>query len=640
MRRSSERHVLTIFSGKVCAFQVYSNCMLSDTKEDEERYLTASEVGLYDSGDQQADTTAQLKALAVMARQRSLPVLLGPRVYLTNGETIFFSTSVKGAGRALTLIKSTATTEAGPVVAISMSATIENLSIDGNVSPDPHVWTESNYDCFTGSEGLLIDADEVAVRSVRVSNVRRAGFKVAFRRKKVTFEDCEAEKCRGNFGDGFIAMAARDVLYRNCRARDFTRIGFVADTYLDAAKAFCVAIRYEYCAAEDGHHGSILFGGTEYNAGWWGEQSHLVSYLECHARRVTHRGFTGTAGDYMAELNGPAEYGYARCTVTGADSGFVIVGLAGVPVKAILKNCFAEVHGSAAFHVADFEGDEIHLINCRSRLSGANQSRVSLRIGPGSTTIDQFTEIWATLDVDLRDDPSKYYGSVGHFNSCPGKLTVRDWETLDDNNNLLGTVYKFHWSSEESLDLTIERGFFRGVLTVCRNFNAVDVNFERICNIRVGRTAYIQRGAIMGSLVETPAFLLVKGTRKIFMEDVLVNLEEDGGCIYIYNIDSSYPKSKIIFSRSAFVKNFERDGFIVRMNGNQPFVSIENCNDITVNNCMFTNTGKLTANEIFYIDNPKESSVVIFADGNFKSHSIGSVSNKKEVLSQGFSNWD
>ena len=616
------------------------NYMLSDTDEDEKGYLAADEVGLYDSGNQRADTTAQLKALASMARQRSLPVRLGPRVYLTNGETIFFSTSVTGAGKALTQIRSTATTEAGPVIAVSKSATIENLSIDGNVSPDPQVWTQSNYDGFTGSEGLLIDADDVVVRQVRVSNVRRAGFKVAFRRKKVTFEDCEAERCRGNFGDGFIAMAARDVLYRNCHARDFTRIGFVADTYLDAPKAFCLAVRYEHCLAEDGHDGSILFGGTEYNAGWWSEQSHLVSYLECHVRRVTHRGFTSTAGDYLAELNSPAEYGYERCTVTDADSGFVIVGLGGVPVKALLENCTAEIHGSAAFHVADFGQDDIHLINCRSRLGGTNQSRVSLRIGPGSTTIDQFTEIWATLDVALRDDPSKYYGSVGHFNNSPGKLKVRDWNTFDDRRNILGTVYKFHWSSEKTLDLMIEGGLFRGVLTVCRKFNAVNVDFERICNIHVGQSANINGGTIFGTLNETPGFFLVNSTEKIVFEDILVNLEEDRGCIYFYNINSRSPYPKVFIHRSAFVKDYEKSGYIIRMNGDDPFLSFKDCNDIHVLDCVFSNTGKFTKNSIFNIDNPDRSSAMIVAKGNFKSHSLENISNRLESRIEGFSDWD
>lgn len=614
--------------------------MLLDTNEDEKAYLSADEVGLYDRGNQRADVTAQLKALASMARERSLPVRLGPRVYLTNGETIFFSTSVTGAGKALTLIRSTAIAEAGPVVAVSSSATIENLSIDGNVSADPQVWTRSNYDGFTGSEGLLIDADDVVVRQVCVRNVRRAGFKVAFGRKRVTFEDCEAERCRGNFGDGFIAMAAKDVLYRNCHARDFTRIGFVADTYLDSPKAFCLAVRYEHCVAEDGHDGSIIFGGAEYNAGWWSEQSHRVSYLECHVRRVTHRGFTSTAGDYLAELNSPAEYWYQRCTVTDADSGFVVVGLGGVPVKASLENCSAEVHGSAAFSVAGLEGDDVHLINCRSRLGGANQSRVSLRIGPGSTTVDQFAEIWATLDVDLRDDPSKYYGSIGHFNNSPGKLIVRDWNTFDDHQNTLGTVYKFHWSSEQTFDLMIERGLFRGVLTVCRNFNAVNVDFERICNIHVGQSARVQGGAINGSLHETPAFVLVKSTEKITIEDVLINLEEDRGYIYFYNVGSKSPYPKVLFNRSAFIKNYEKHGYIVRFNGDDNYLNLRGCNDIHVVDCMFSNTGKITNNSIFNVDSPDRNSAKIVARGNFKSHTIENICNKLELCVGGFSNWD
>lgn len=614
--------------------------MSSETGKDGQGFLTAAAVGLDDSGDQRVDVTGQLKALAAMARQRSFPVRLGARTYLTNGETIFFSTSVSGAGPASTVIRSTAAVEAGPVIAMSGPATIENLSIDGNVSPDPPRWTASNYDRYTGSEGLLVDADGVTVRKVGVRNVRRAGFKVAFRRKKVLFEDCTADRCRGNFGDGFIAMAAEGVVYRNCRARDFTRIGFVADTYLDAPRAFCSAIRYEHCVAEDGHDGSILFGGTEYNAGWWGEQSDDVSCLDCHARRVTHRGFTGTAGDNLVALRKPAEYRYAKCTVSDCDSGFVIVGLGGVPVKAILDECVAEVHGSVAFHIADAEGDDVQLVNCRSRLAGANPSRVSLRVGPGTATVDRFGETWVTLDAKLRDDPMKYYGSVGHFNNAPGRLTVRDWSTFDARGNELGTVYKFQWSAENSLDLRIEGGLVRGVLTVCRNFTAIDVDFERICNLRVGQRVVIRGGTIHGALKETPAFLVMKSTKEILVEDVMVNLDDDGGYLYFYNLTSDDPITKIHLKKSAFRKNYQRDGYVIRINGDLPFLQLDDCNNISVTDCVFTNTGTDTKNSIFHFDGPRGNAGSIVGKGNWKSHSLPNIASNMSGTLAGFGNWD
>lgn len=607
---------------------------------DEQGFLTPAAVGLEDDGDPRADVTGQLRALAALARQRSLPVRLGARTYLTNGETIYFATSVSGAGIASTVITSTAATEAGPVVAISGPATIENLSIVGNVSPDPGQWTASNYDRYTGSEGLLVDADEVTVRKVSVRNVRRAGFKVAFRRRKVLFEDCTAERCRGNFGDGFIAMAAEGVVYRNCRARDFTRIGFVADTYRDAPRAFCSAIRYEHCVAEDGHNGSILFGGTEYNAGWWGEESDDVSYLDCHARRVTHRGFTGTAGENLAALRKSAEYRYAKCTARDCDSGFVIVGLGGVPVKAILDECVAEVHGSAAFHIADAEGDDVQLVNCRSRLAGANPSRVSLRVGPGTATVDRFGETWVTLDVKLRDDPMRYYGSAGHFDNAPGRLTVRDWTTFDDRGNQLGTVYKFLWSAENSLDLRIERGLVRGVLTVCRNFTAVDVDFERVCNLRVGQRVVIRGGTIRGALKETPAFLVMKSTKEILLDGMMVNLDDDGGCLYFYNLTSDDPITKIHIKNSAFRKNYQRDGYAIRFNGDFPFLQLKDCNNVSINNCVFTNTGTDTKNSIFHFDALGRNAGSIVGKGNWKSHSLPNVASNMSRILADFGNWD
>lgn len=609
--------------------------------KDEPGFLTPAIVGLKDDGDQRADVTEQLKALAAAARKSALPVRLGARTYLTNGETIHFSTSVSGAagGGIPTVIRSTATGEAGPVIAITGPATIENLSIDGNVSADPAWWNASNYDRYVGSEGLLIDADDVVVRKVEVRNVRRAGFKVEFRRKNVLFDHCRAERCRGNFGDGFIAMAARNIVYINCLARNFTRIGFVSDTYIDAPKAFCSSIHYQDCIAEDGHNGSILFGGAEYNAGWWGEHSHQVSHVACHARRVTHRGFTGTAGSYPPEFKGPAEYSYARCTVSDADSGFVVVGLASLPVKARLENCVADVHGSAAFYVAELAGDVVHLVNCRSRLGGENQSRVSLRVGPGAVTVDRFSETWATLDINLRDDPGKYYGSVGHFNNAPGRLVVKDWITLDGGGSQVGTVYKFQWSAENSLDLEIERGLVRGVLTVCRNFTAIDVDFERICNLRVGHRALIQGGCIHAGLDETPAFLFLKSTREIVVQDAMINLDQDGGYLYFYNLNSDDPVSKVDIRRCAFLKNYAKDGYAVRMNGDVSFIDLKECNNLMVSDCVFENTGAPTSNPIFQFDRAKEGEGRLLGAGNWKSRSLSKVASNVQGPTAGFKDW-
>jgi len=592
--------------------------------------LTAAMFGLLDDGDENQDATKKLQGLAKAAAEKGLPVRLGARVYLTDGTTIEFQTPVSGTGtkEGDTLIKSTARSAAGHVVKMSGSGAIENLRIDGSASADPKVWNARNYDSFVGSEGLLVDADRVTIKNVVVQNVRRAGFKVELGHKKIAFENCRAVRCRGNFGDGFLVMASEDVEFRNCHAYDFTRIGFVADTYGEAPGTFCAAIRYQDCSAEYGHNASILHGGGEYNAGWWGEQSHGVSHANCRVKNVTHRGFTGTTGHHLASLNAPADYRYDRCTVSRAESGFVVVGLGNVPIKAVLTDCSAEIEGSTGFGAGEIAGDHVYLKNCKSRLSGSSDIRVSLRVGVGEVVVEGFTETWVTLNPAARDNIERYCGSVGHFNSSPRKVSVKDWKTFDNEGRQIGTVYKFLWSASDSLDLTIEGGLVRGVLTICKSFAAQNVDFERVNYLRASERAVI-RGGRVGSQNALPAFVVMKSTKNVILEDVLLNFERGGGYLYLYNMTSDDPRSKISLNRCAIVKDFASAGYAIRINGDPPYGNVADHNQITLTDCMFVNTGGITRNSIFHIEGATAAKIV--GRGNRKSASLRAITSSSRI---------
>lgn len=601
--------------------------------------LTAAMFGMLDDGNESEDVTENLKRLAKSAAEQGLRVHLGARVYLTDGSTIEFHTSVSGTGTNAsdTLIISTAQGKAGHVVKMSGSGVIENLRIDGNVSRDPKVWNAQNYDGFFGSQGLLVDADEVTIKNVVVQNVRWAAFKVQLGSKKIGFENCQAVRCRGNFGDGFIVMASEYVQFRNCHAYDFTRIGFVADSYGDAPGTFCNEISYVDCSAEYGHNASILHGGGEYNAGWWGEQSHAMSYINCRAKNVTHRGFTGTTGEHLASLQAPAYYRYDHCTVSDAESGFIILGLGSVPIRASLTECVADIKGSTGFGAGALLGDTIHLKNCASRLAGSNNARVSLRVGLGDVAVDGFIETWATLNVDDRDSTEKYWGSVGHFNNSPRNVSIKDWKTFDNEGRQIGTVYKFLWGASDSLELTIEGGLVRGVMTICKSFVAQDVDFEQINYLRSSGSTVI-KGGLIGSQNYLPAFVVIKSTKHVILEGVLFNFERGGGYLYLYNENSDDPRPKINLNRCAIMKDFEAAGHAIRINGNRPFSETAENNQIAVTDCLFVNTGGATNNPIFYIDEIAAGRIVGL--GNRKSVSLRAITSSNKIMnSAAFENW-
>lgn len=589
-----------------------------------ENVLMPSMFGIPDDGDESQDVTAGLLALAAAATQKKLPVRLGPRIYRTDGTTILFPASVSGTGTGDrdTLIQSTATKAVGPIVRIGGPGTVEKLRIDGNVSADPPAWNAQNHDSFTGSQGLVITARNVVVRNVLVQNVRMAGFKVESGSRRIHFEDCRAVRCRGTFGDGFIALWAHEISYKRCRAYDFTRIGFVADTYGEPG-SFSSQISYDDCHAEYGHDASLLYSGGEYNSGWWSEYSHDVTYRNCVAVNMTHHGFTATSGIRPSSLlpNAAPAFRFDNCQCRDTRNGFLVYGYKGVPVDATLQGCVADIDDESAFNVSGLPGDRVHLINCRSHLRGSRHLRVSLRVGSGETIVDGFTEIWETRNAEYGDEPEKYYGSVGHFQNEPGRVVLRDWKSFDSRGTPVGTIYKFLWGARNTLDLVVERGFVRGSYMTCKNFTATDIDFETLKPIRVSGKALIKGGSIRNGGPQ-PAFIVEKTTESISLEDVSIDFRASRGQLHFHNASSNIRKTKIALRHCIVKKNFAVDGPAIRISAADPVINLPDCNNILVTDCQFRNSGGRGQNPIFLFNGNNPAAGRVSGRGNKKSRSI------------------
>lgn len=613
------------------------NSSKSSTVGDAVQFLTPAMFGIPDDGDIERDVTAGLLALASAARERNLPVRLGRRIYLTNGTTIVFSTSVSGTGtgRGDTLIRSTTKKGAPPAVQISGPATFENLRIDGNASPDPRRWTPATHNGFTGSQGLLVRGRDVVVRNIVVQNVLWAGFKVESGARRVLFEDCQATRCRGTFGDGFIVLAAQEVEYRRCEARDFTRIGFVSDTYGEPG-SFSSHIRYEDCHAEYGHDASLLYGGGEYNCGWWSEYSHDVTYRNCTAVNMTHHGFTATSGVRPPSLShdGVPAFRFENCQCRETHNGFIVRGYKGIPISATLSGCTADIDDESAFSVSDFAGDHVHLIDCRSILRGSRHLRVSLRVGSGETVVDGFTEVWETRSTEYGDEPEKYYGSVGHFENEPGRVTLRDWKSKDSRGKPVGTIYKFLWGARKSLDLLVERGFVRGSYMTCKNFTAIDVEFETLKSIRASGMILVKGGTILNS-GPLPTFIIEKTTIGIVLENVAIDFSGSGGQLHFYNASSADRKTKIELRNCKVTKDFAADGSAIRINGAEPFINLQDCNNIMIADSQFVNSGGQSRNAIIDFDGKNPAAGKVQGSRNVKSRTLGRITAAPERQTAG-----
>ena len=193
---------------------------------------------------------------------------------------------------------------------------IDGLTVDGNVSADPEVWSELNYDTFTGGRCLSIGYATVACKFLNCifRNGKRNNVYIE-KSRDLAFINCVFDKARGNFGDCVYHRESVGTKFINCRASDFTRIGFVCETGSRN-------VTFSSCVAKNGHHSSNNFGGGEYNGGFWAENSHDISYIDCYAEDTGSEGFVATAGRYENPQSNTPSFIYYGCTSRNVTQGF------------------------------------------------------------------------------------------------------------------------------------------------------------------------------------------------------------------------------------------------------------------------------------------------------------------------------
>lgn len=591
------------------------------------RILTPSMFGVPDSGilvDPEADVSAQMQALATASRNLKWPVYLAARKYVYDAP-LEFGGDVIGSGVDETLLSCTASDPGEHVMLVTSSGvTVRDFTLDGNVSADPVAWNAGNYDSFVGARGMKVTASRVKVLNVVAQNVDWAGFLANPGADDVLFENCLAKRCRGNFGDGFIAMGVRRVSYDRCRAEDFTRIGFVTDSYGEPGQ-HCFLVSYRDCWAENGHDASIYYGGGEYNSGWWEENSGSVAHVNCHAVNCGHRGFTGTGGSAVQGMT-TSLYSYENCTVTNTADGFVIFGLASQRTNAVLKNCLADVTGQTAFNVSAFAGDYAFMKNCRSILRGTSIIRRSVAIGLGEVIIDGFIEEWPVLNATYREAADNYYGSISHFNNAPGKVVIRNWKTYDDTGTHVGMVPKFLSGAANSLSFSVEKSRVNSVITFGNIIEFKDCVLEKT-GVIVGFTSTLIRG---GQLLAGGAGFTLQArttTKSIRVEGVDCTFSAAGNYLYFYNGNRTSAQPVFFIHQCTFEKNVETNGYMVRVNGDGAVINTANANHVVATDNVFANTGGATATAIFQLDSPSDAASKVHGRGNIKTSTLSNTVN-------------
>lgn len=572
--------------------------------------LTPAMFGAMGDGSDQYHALARL---AKAATDRRLAVTFPAGDYATSGTGLAFSgIAVSGAGPAHTTLRYTGH-ELGSLVEIHDGASIEGMTLDGNVSADPGTWTPRNYDAFTGCLPLDLRGRDVAARDIVCRRSPVACLRVEARGFKL--ENVRTEHARGNFGDGIFIVDSHDGLVERCEARDFTRIGFVTDTYGESP-AFMLSERIDFidCLAEHGHHASVDYGDAEYNAGYWAENSHQVTFSRCRSRNTTHHGFVATTG--REPTLGSGHFTLRDCLAEDTEVGYLLSDLHDVPVRHTVTHCQARGVNKGFCIEMTLDASRLEGQHLATRLRGEKASGSSYALeGAGTIELARLEEVWQTFDATRQAHLGTTYASVVAAGGFKGRLHLRHFARQDTTPISIKLLGQSHLSAfsladshaelshvpAESVELHgchIEAGWIKA-------FDALEV---AQCRLGDG----------------TPRFDLFETTRRHRYHQCRFDFTPGGGQLYLHNVDKQNARRLVRFEGCHFRKDLARHGSMITLDAAPAVFHVAESNTLTFSDCRFDNTGARTDTPVVHTDQrPPQASLT--GQDNRKNATIGAL---------------
>ena len=576
------------------------------------------------TGDGVTDDTTAIQNAASAATAASKPLYAPAGTYrMTTGVTV--THGLIGDGPSDTIFQGVDDgTVKGSLISTTTSGTglYSGFTLDGACSADPVAWDSSNYDSFTGHQSVFnCGGNKIVISNVVSQNSFFAPFRCELG-DNVLFENCKAIRGRGNFGDGYYIRKSHNVTLINCMAEDVTRIGFVCEG--DGSR-ICENVTFIGCHAENAHDQSNAYGGYEFNAGFWFENSTLNTCIGCTAKD-TDDGFlyVGTsnvsgAGHSVAKgtfINCYAEtlgYGFFGQSLIPTESPYIETILT-------FDNCSVK-NSDEAFLL---KGTTATLNSCSfTKDGGTSQTRTIHALEGASLVINGFYENWTNKPAaDL--DPNLYAGSISVFgDSGPAKEIVVDgYRTYND------AYFTIKFANSEHrgvLDLTVKNAVIR-----CPVVNANSIRLDN-CIIEDGTfnfssDFYAHNSTFTGNL---QTFLYTNNSF-VNISNCKFERADENNYLYFFNQENTSSKLKYFINNSSFVGNVETGYRLIHVNTATALASTSRCADIAMNGCTFFNTGGSTTNTAIVLSRGSGTSAV-YATSVWKSASI---TNLATVLGQ------
>lgn len=471
----------------------------------------------------------------------------------------------------------------------------ENITFDGAASADPvGGWTSGNFDSFTGSFGLfLYGLTSFSLRRVKAQNAANgAGIRIAGCSNGV-LDRCETKRTRGKYGDGIYIDSSSNIKVLKPRCSDFTRIGVVTEngcSEIDISDGMC----------RDGHDASILYGGTEYNAGYWSENTATVRRTRCTSinslsANTAYRHFvnaTGTVSGYTRGMHSDAQcsaYGFA------GETGFIAYSLGTMPLTMRRSLCVSVGCDSAFADEANNDTDSFVNDTCHAAfplassgfqsgfqwMSQSSFTRAPLFQYMACTT--EYTAMPAGAQTALDNSSS----NTADFSTFQGGFArVR----LISCHNIDSTLPLYLKQNTGTLDLLIENG-------VVAPFVSNSINKVRFKNVQMtGSSAtlyYINGSADFESVGSSFGARIQLGTTgNIILEGGQVKMPTACYLLIQRTLNSARPALQI--SNVRFEKDIASGDYVLRI---QELGTLKP--GLIMTGCTFYNSGASTSTNSF-----------------------------------------
>jgi hypothetical protein len=399
------------------------------------------------------------------------------------------------------------------------SVTFEGLCFDGSVSDDPATWTSANYNSFTGAVAFFVSSSTAVTL---VDCEFRDSFMAPLRIEKctdVTIRDCRVSKGRGSFGDGIYLVNSHDVLIERCHISDYTRIGVVGESSSSGITVVDTRV-------ENGHDGSIAYGGTEYNAGFWFENSANLRLRGCHAQDNTSYGVIVVQTASSPQDVVPSPTLIEQCVVVNSEFGFRLSGgYSGAAIWAVCRDSAFygtdDSNTSCGFVATGKDPrDSLTFSNCYAQLTGGSDvystgffvNRVTVEDGAAApkVTVADSTVEWVSQRPDLLSDPARLYADVLLSAVASGTVSVDRLTTVGSD---AGSVVKV-------VDAGAPRLRFRDSLVglrVVADFASLEMSDCEITAVSgaVGSSSTAGQVSITGGVVQGPLKVQTSGAVRL-----------------------------------------------------------------------------------------------------------------------------